>query len=95
MKCSTAVEHKNAICWISKDDFRLAGSPKDPGAMYSSFLNVNRLFFVKWHAAFLILTWINSVSDLRSHTGEGFCRMSNPIDFFCENGNRNLEFNQP
>ena len=33
MKCSTAVEHKNAICWISKDDFRLARSPKDPGAI--------------------------------------------------------------
>ena len=33
MKCSTAVEGKNAICWISKYDFRLAGSPKDPGAI--------------------------------------------------------------
>ena len=28
MKCSTAVERKNAICWISKYDFRLAGSQK-------------------------------------------------------------------
>ena len=35
MKYSTAVEHKNAICWISKDDVCLAGSPKNPGAIVS------------------------------------------------------------
>ena len=24
---------KNAICWIAKYDFRLGGTPKDPGAI--------------------------------------------------------------
>ena len=28
MKCSTAIEHKNTICWISKDDFPFCGKPK-------------------------------------------------------------------
>ena len=40
MKCSTAVECKNAICWISKYDFRLAGM--NVGAMKE------RLTYLLW-----------------------------------------------